>query len=130
MKLFLIFFLISILLSSHTSFSVEEVCLKEDAAIKFEGHIHRTTFPGPPNYESIQKGDKPETYWVLEIPKPVCTSSEKSIRSLQLIVDPNLYKNKNLLKRKVIVEGTLMPQITGHHHTPYLIDVKSIVPVN
>ncbi len=114
---------------SHTS-SSEEVCYKEDAAINFEGHIHRSTFPGPPNYKSIQKGDKPETYWVLELPKPVCISTEKYIRSLQLIVEPSIYKNKNFLKGKVNVTGLLMAQLTGHHHTPYLVEVKSIISTN
>lgn len=126
MKTLAIFLFIAIAFAHSTSFSAE-FCLKENASIQWQGKIHRTTFPGPPNYENIKKGDKPETYWILEIPTPVCIENEKSLSKFQLIIDPIIYKNKNLLlKEKVKVEGSLTPQITGHHHTPFLIDVKSI----
>ncbi len=125
-----LFILISILYFHHPLFAADEVCLKENAEVNWVGTIHRTTFPGPPNYENIQKGDKPETYWILKLKKPVCIANEKALSSFQLIVDPTTYKNKKLLKENVRVEGTLMPQITGHHHTPYLIQVKSIVAAN
>ena len=126
MKTFAIFFLISILLSIHTSFATEVTCFKEDSSITLEGTLHRSTFPGSPNYESIRKGDKPETYWILKLPQPICISTDKTIQSLQLIVNPVLYKNRKLLRIKVKVAGTLTPQITGHHHTLFLIDVKTI----
>ncbi len=36
--------------------------------IELKGKIFRHTFPGVPNYQSIEEGDAPETRWVLEIP--------------------------------------------------------------
>jgi hypothetical protein len=38
--------------------------------IALRGKIQRYTFPGAPNYESIEKGDISETRWVLVIPEP------------------------------------------------------------
>jgi len=35
--------------------------------ITLRGKLIRHTFPGVPNYESIEDGDYPETRWVLEI---------------------------------------------------------------
>ncbi|MBA2727895.1 MAG: hypothetical protein H0U49_06970 [Parachlamydiaceae bacterium] len=35
--------------------------------IKLRGKLIRHTFPGVPNYESIEDGDYPEIRWVLEI---------------------------------------------------------------
>src|SRR5579862_2439275 len=37
--------------------------------VKLKGKIIQHTFPGVPNYESIEDGDAPETRWVLVIPE-------------------------------------------------------------
>ncbi len=37
--------------------------------VALRGKLIRHTFPGAPNYESIENGDYPEARWVLEIPK-------------------------------------------------------------
>ena len=39
----------------------------------------------------------------------------------------DFYKNKrSLLGQKVVVQGTLFPQMTGHHKTEVLITVESL----
>ena len=50
------------------------VALDEDSSsscpfVALRGMISQYTFPGPPNFESIENGDWPETRWVFEIPK-------------------------------------------------------------
>ncbi len=131
-KLALLFFLIlGLFVGISRSYAAEDnPCLSEDAYVRLVGTIHSQTFPGPPNYESIKKGDKAETYWIFESTHPICISTEGLMHSFQLIVDPAVYKNRNLLKERVRVEGVLTPQVTGHHHTPFLIDVKEIQAAN
>jgi len=110
-------------------------CLKyKPHAIELTGTVKRVTFPGPPNYESVDEGDRPEQYWVLYLPKAICVDidpnndineAEKNIKSLQLIIhDYDTYSN--LLGQKVTVKGELTHAITGHHHTNVLINVKDI----
>jgi hypothetical protein len=113
-------------------------CLSyEPAVVKVGGTLTRKTFPGPPNYDSIGKGDRAETYWFVELHSPACVAEDKSdpdlnpsqdrIIEVQLILDPTAYKtDKGLMGRDVIVSGTLFGAHTGHHHTPVLLTVKSI----
>ncbi len=91
--------------------AAEETCLKyEPTTIELTGTIKPVTFPGPPNYQSVREGDKPERYWVLYLLKPICVDgdpnnnineAEKNIKSLQLI-RPEIFgiRNKDLLRTK------------------------------
>jgi len=78
-------------------------CLSyEPAAVKLTGILIRKTFPGPPNYESIRKGDKPETYWLLRLAKDICVNEDKlnpainieqkNIRTIELVLSPEIYQ--------------------------------------
>lgn len=117
-------------------------CLKDGQDIKFTGTVSRETFPGPPNYESIDDGDTPETYWILTISTPQCITAEsmesgalyevaKSTTRFQLVFeDVSIYQSqKNLVENSAVVEGQLFAGHSGHHHTKALISVKSIKPV-
>ena len=111
-------------------------CLSyEPAEVRLTGTISRKTFPGPPNYKSIRKGDKPETYWVLHLAKPICTTAdadndaESGVMDLQLILTGKqyaLYKKFVRRKMRVTIKGNLSHAITGHHHTPVLMQVVNI----
>lgn len=114
-------------------------CLKyEPAEVGLAGVIARETFPGRPNYESVEAGDEPETVWVLALEKPVCVDgangddtnvSERGVRRLQLVLSRDQYAAYgSLLGMKVRVCGTLFHAITGHHHTSVLITVSRIEP--
>jgi hypothetical protein len=117
-------------------------CLKEGQDVTFTGTVSRETFPGPPNYESIDDGDAPETYWILTISTTQCVTTEsmesgalyevaKSTTRFQLAFeDASIYKSqKNLVENGAIVEGQLFAGHSGHHHTKALISVKSIKPL-
>jgi Domain of unknown function (DUF4431) len=116
-------------------------CLKDGQDVTFTGTVSRETFPGPPNYESIDDGDAPETYRILTISTPQCVAAEsmeggalyevaKSTTRFQLAFeDASIYKSqKNLVENGAIVEGQLFAGHSGHHHTKALISVKSIKP--
>ena len=85
----------------------------------------------------MKKGDEEEVYWLLKTTIPFCVNKNERIwgekqtnlSDVQLIIgsETGFYKTKrSLLNKKVIVTGTLMPQITGHHKTEVLIDVHSL----
>lgn len=43
-------------------------CLKDGDTVSLVGKVWRETFPGRPNYQSIEDGDEPETVWALTLP--------------------------------------------------------------
>ena len=112
----------------------KQECLAYDpAVVQLIGTISKKTFPGPPNYESISKGDKPETYWVLHLPDTVCTQpsadndAENEVTDLQLILTQKQYAlYRKFFGRRVNVTGKLSHAATGHHHTPVLMEVAGI----
>lgn len=97
-----------------TTYACYEV---EGEKVEFKGNIQKETFAGPPNYESIEKGDMPETYWVLET-KAHCFKGIKEQSKFQLLVKPGVIKESGTYK----VVGVTMQAISGHHHTPVLIE--------
>jgi hypothetical protein len=111
-------------------------CLKyEPSESVVSGVIKSEVFPGPPEYEGIQKGDKPETYWILHLDAPICVDQtdpkndidvpESNVLSLQLVIT-DYDKYRSLLGKHVKVKGRLMHQITIHHRTIVLIIVEEI----
>jgi hypothetical protein len=112
-------------------------CLEYEHPVQLTGKVVKKTFPGPPNYESVEKGDAPEVAWILNLDKSVCVKARAGddfdvevshLRDLQLVLGNNNYyqRAKELLSRKIIVTGVLFGAHTGHHHTPVLMDVKNL----
>jgi hypothetical protein len=134
-----------LLLFSLASRAAAQECYSyEKDGVSLTGTISKKTFPGPPNYESIKNGDKPETYWILHLAKPICTTAsadndaESNVTDLQLILpaknDARFKKDyarfRKLVGRSMdlVVLGRLTHAITGHHHTPVMMEVKAIAP--
>lgn len=114
-------------------FALQPECVSyEPDVVVLKGTIRRHTFPGPPNYESVAKGDLAETVWLLHLTRPICVSAssdwekETGVSGLQLVFANSSEYDKSLLGRRVVVTGTLYHQHTGHHHTKMLIKVSSI----
>jgi hypothetical protein len=127
---------LGILLSS-TALSQSSDCLSyEPTEVRIVGKVVRESFPGPPNFENIQEGDKPEGYWILKPDKPVCVvagpddelnETELDVRTIQLVLSDKQYKiYRNLLNKRIIVTGTLSHGHTGHHHTAVLLKVSRL----
>src|SRR5918911_1008652 len=113
--------------------SAQECLSYETDGVRLTGTISKKTFPGPPNYESIRKGDKPETYWILHLVKPICTTAsgdndaEKNVTDLQLILTEKQYTlYRKFIGKRARVTGKLSHATTGHHHTPVLMEVMGI----
>jgi hypothetical protein len=105
--------------------------------VELTGVITPKTFPGRPNYESVEKGDEPENEWIPNIDAPICTNRddsdvynghESNIRELQLLfVGGQTYDMYRLLAgRTAEVTGSLFHQSTGHHHPTAMLQVSSI----
>ncbi len=105
--------------------------------ITLRGKLIRHTFPGVPNYESIEDGDYPETRWVLEIGKAEilqllasrCVSNEmyESYQEgwVQLIPAGIEQSPQHFLNKQVIVKGYL-GTLASHIHTPATIEAKEM----
>ena len=143
--LILIFFsLIAISCSTKTpkQDAVEKCLNYEPEKIQLIGLLYSKSFPGPPNFEDIKKGDKEENYWLIKTTKDFCVNDTKdnwagkilNQSEVQLVIMPsalNLYETKkSLLGKNVIVKGTLFPQMSGHHKTNVLITVESLEKAN
>jgi hypothetical protein len=119
-----------------TAYASAQGCLSYDVAgIQLTGTVSRKTFPGPPNYESVRRGDKPETYWILHLARPICTTAdansdaESNVTEIQLILTPKqyvLYRKFVNGRTRVWVTGKLSHAITGHHHTQVLMEVAGM----
>lgn len=107
----------------------------EPAVTVVQGILRRRTFPGPPNFEDVAKGDEPETGFYLELAKPLCVRGEQGeeagygpiegVSLLQLILDDAGYARlREHLDQSVTITGSLSPGFNGHHHAPLLLQPK------
>jgi hypothetical protein len=138
MRLVLLLLLMSIATLFRGQAKPVSQCLAyEPSVVTLSGTLVRKTLPGPPNYESIQKGDRAETSWHVQLAKPVCVDEDKNdprlnpaqkdIRSVQLVLTPEMYeKYKSLVGKQVRATGTLFGEHTGHHHTPVLLTIQTM----
>src|SRR5215469_3777885 len=88
----------------------------EPTFVTLTGVVVRRTYPGPSNFESIREGDKPETSWVLMLPRPVCVDgrpgdsvnvAKTRIRRVQLVFEnQETYETyRRILRRRAVVTG-------------------------
>ena len=126
--------LLILLTSSEPSSPAQKCVAYEPDTVSLSGTIKRRTFAGPPNYESVAKGDQPEQVWVLRLARSICVSAsgdqeeEKNVSDLQLVfTDAEEYRRyKSFVGQPVTVNGGLFHAHTGHHHTTVLLNVNSI----
>lgn len=124
------------LLGLSSQIPSQAACLHyEPTKVLIRGTLEQRTFPGPPNFESIEKGDAAETGYYLKPGKPVCTqarpdeklSSYQNQRLIQLVLSHEQYQQlQPQLGQTVRLKGSLFESSTGHHHTPVLMTVLSL----
>ncbi|MBS1169086.1 MAG: hypothetical protein H6R01_4 [Burkholderiaceae bacterium] len=114
------------------SLAAESSCLEyEPAEVTLTGKLKRYTFPGPPNFESVAKGDMAETGYYLQLKKAVCINGnpdsadaypQKNVSFVQLFLSPQQIKKlKPWLGKAISLKGTLFARHTGHHHAPLIL---------
>jgi hypothetical protein len=115
----------------------------EPATVELTGRLDLQTFPGPPNYESIESGDEIERHFYLDLIQPVDVvvmeknnksavngDSFNAVKILQLVVtkDEQWARLRELGEgRDVTIKGTLFQRFTGHHHARVLLSIESIM---
>jgi hypothetical protein len=84
-------------------------------AASLAGTLVRQTYPGPPDYESVTKGDEPRVIWVLLLDERACMYSDSTYtsrygeREVQLALDPDQYTQyRQFLNKQLIVTGVLV----------------------
>jgi len=114
--------------------------LKASKVVQFEGTLTRKIFAGPPNYEDVRKGDRPEPAYILQLKKPICVAGDEFIGQDKLIDRVQIFpeyeekENKALVRalrgsigKVVAVEGVSpFGAHTGHHHAPLLLPISKI----
>ena len=107
--------------------------------ISLDGMVASRIYPGPPNYESVRRGDEAEHIWLLKLSKPIelkddgvpttNNEAEKNIREVQLVITSP--KNERFLEKSighsVKLSGSLFHALTGHHHLKVLMDVEKCI---
>lgn len=112
-------------------------CLSyEPEQVTIAGTMTKADYPGPPNYSSIDTGDRKETLWILRLDSPVCVSKSgrddsnvavSGITEMQLVLSAAQFDAyRSLVSKPVIIKGALFHGHTGHHRTPVLMTVQSI----
>lgn len=91
------------------------------------GSVQRVVAYGPPGFGEDPRTDAKESYLSLTLPTPVCVRGdpaqddpEPDVRALQ-IAFVSIPFDRTIAGSKVRITGTLMHQMTGHHHTRVLI---------
>lgn len=135
----LAFVLVVLLHSAIVSALVNISCLKyEPAMVTLIGVLDSKVYPGEPNFVSIDAGDEPETSYFIVLKPPICTITREEswmlgherISEVQLAVSKSQLDQLEANMGKVVtINGTLFEAFDNHHHTPVLMDVKSLVGV-
>ncbi|MCA1602927.1 MAG: hypothetical protein LC776_15275, partial [Acidobacteria bacterium] len=93
-------------------------CLEYGPTVSLKGTLRSQMFPGPPNYDSIKRGDRKETAIILQLAARACTTGndpqgldvpETGLREMQLVVRKEAHWKiiRRLIGKRAIVTGTL-----------------------
>jgi hypothetical protein len=107
--------------------------------VSLTGRLVQQTYPGPPDFESVTKGDAPLVIWILQLDTGVCIVSSSASypnvyneREIQLVFGNDQYARtapyaeyRSLLGKKIAVTGQLLPG-GGKYEKPHVITLRSI----
>jgi len=82
--------------------------------VRIPGTLVRQTYAGPPDYESVTKGDQPRVIWILQLDGRTCVDADRRYPreivqlEIELALTPEQYRQyRSLLGQKVLVTGEL-----------------------
>ena len=132
--------LVAILLLSATArpASLTAECLHY-GDVRLTGRLVQQTYPGPPDFESVTKGDEPLVIWILQLDYVVCIGSSDSSysrayneREIQLVLGNDPYARTDayahyryLLGHRIAVTGRLLPG-GGKYEKRFVIAPRAI----
>jgi len=99
------------------------------------GKVHLHTFYGPPGYGETPRIDRRETQALLTLSSPLCVEAggaddepEEHGQARITLVPLHGENLKAYQAKSISVSGHLFHAISGHHHTPVLIEITSVAP--
>lgn len=100
----------------------------ESAVVTLRGKVTTIVKYGPPGYGESPKSDALEIPIVLVLPLPVRVAETiTNLTHIQLVFDTNRFPNyRTYIGKEVVIKGPLFEAVTGHHHTPVLLEVTAI----
>jgi len=112
----------------------------EPHTTELTGTLYQKTYPGPPEYSSIDDGDAAEAPLFLTLTEPVDVAlaepeeepfnqPEQGVREIQIVFS-NEDPPEELWNRGINVKGTLFSAHTGHHRRRVLMMANSWDPVD
>lgn len=112
--------------------------LRHQEPSELTGTLDYVMFPGPPNYEDVQKGDTPEPSYILKLHDAICIADDEDgfadpktfFQDVQLMAGPPVSDQfRGFLHQVVTVKLTgQVAAETGHDHEPLRATVTSIAP--
>src|SRR5687768_14839285 len=90
-------FVLAIFLVALPAAALEFTCLQY-GPIEIAGTIVQHTYAGPPDYESVTKGDRPLTVWKLQLDERICVDAnsryprEAIQLEIELALTPEQYR--------------------------------------
>ena len=132
----LIFYVLSPVFANAEAGANQRVVHYDPSITEISGILERQTFPGPPNYESIQNGDDMERGWYLMLDHSIDVvalaipnsndESERNVKVMQIVVmndDHEKVLRSTPSGAQLTIRGTLFHRLTGHHHSRVLVEV-------
>ncbi len=114
--------------------------VRQPDPLSFTGTLSYQVFPGPPNYENIKKGDKPEHAYILKLDQQICATGDEFLDGKEMFDQVQLLSGdssptgraapqslQGFDGKRVVVSGKSgFGAQTGHHHAPLLMTLVSI----
>jgi hypothetical protein len=107
------------------------------ASVSLTGRLIQRTLPGPPNYQSIARGDRPQVVDLLILDLPICTIPDykdspntdafQGQDTIQVRRAESTWREvRRFSGRRVVVTGTLAEWALGPDRTPVVIDPTEV----
>ena len=107
------------------------------AVVALTGRLMQRTLPGPPHYDSVRRGDRPELVDFLVLDTPLCTIADyKGSPNTDAFTgqdtvqvrkrEPTWRDVRRLTGQRVTITGTLAEWALGADRTPVVLDPTAV----
>lgn len=119
--------LIALLAGSSPAFPQTQDCYGWSTPVVLEGFILDGVVPGPPEFESVRRGDAAGTAVFLWLSAPICVGGDDAgaepIAAIELVqlACSGRQVTRQMRGERVQLKGELFPAHTGYHWTDALL---------
>ena len=64
--------------------------------VSLTGRLVQQTYPGPPDYESVTKGDQPLVIWILQMDRRICVAGSNASYPSAYSAYPSAYSEREI----------------------------------